>query len=117
MSYDCVCDYEPAEVYSASRIKCARKDHKCDECFRRIARGESYESVWAIWEGEPTTFKTCCRCLALREFVQQNVKCFCWAHGNMIEDAMGCADEYYEQGNGLLFGAYRRKILIERGTA
>jgi hypothetical protein len=32
----------------------------------------------------------------------------------MIEDAMETADHYYDQGNGLLFGAWRRKVLIER---
>ena len=113
MSYDCVCDYEPARVYSPRIIKSARKEHKCYECGRPITVGESYESTFAVWD-YPKTCKTCCRCLALRNFIQQNVKCFCWAHGNMIEDAMATADTYYEQGNGLLFGAYRRKILIER---
>lgn len=113
---DCFCDYEPADIYSAKAIKAARKQHRCDECSRAIAKGEPYEYVFAVWEGRPDVFKTCCRCLALREFVQTNVKCFCWAHGNMIEDAMETADQYYEQGNGLLFGAYRRKVLIERAA-
>lgn len=111
---ECFCDYDPADVYSARSVKAARKPHKCDECFTEIHIGESYELVFGVWEGNPSTFKTCCRCLALRQFVQSNVKCFCWAHGNIIQDALDTADQYYEQGNGLLFGALRRKVLIDR---
>ena len=113
MDSDCFCDYESPAVYSPRSIKSARKSHKCDECFKEIRVGESYERVWGIWE-RPDTFLTCCRCLELRNFVQQNVKCFCWAHGNIIEDAIETAGAYHEAGNGLLFGAYRRKVLIDR---
>ncbi len=111
--YDCYCDYDPADFYK-SQMRQARKEHKCDECFKPIRIGEKYEYVSAKWEHGFDVYKTCYRCLALREFVKSNVKCFCWAHGNMIQDAMDTANEFYEQGNGLLFGAYRRKILIER---
>ena len=113
--YDCVCDYDPPEFYS-EKTRHARTKHKCYECSRAINAGETYEYVSGKWDGDFSVFKTCCRCLELRAFVKQNVKCFCWAHGNMIEDAIDTAQEYHEQGNGLLFGAYRRKILIERAT-
>ena len=113
---ECVCDYDPASVYEAvDRI--ARKQHRCYECGRPIWPGEAYEKVFGIWYDEgPQTFKTCVRCLALREFVQSNVKCFCWAHGNVIDDALETARHYHEQGNGLLFGAYRRYVAIQRNT-
>lgn len=110
---DCFCDYEPASVYEA-KDHIARKQHKCTECNRPIWPGEVYEKVWAIWEMEPTTCKTCIRCLALREFVKASVPCFCWAHHNIIEDAMNTAEHYRHEAPGLWFGALRRRILIRR---
>lgn len=110
----CFCDYDPAEFYHAQRRK-ARKPHKCDECRRAIQPGETYEHARGKWEGDVGTFDTCCRCLALRDFVQAHVPCFCWAHGNMIEDATETADEYAHETVGLKFGALRREVLIYRG--
>ena len=111
---DCFCDYDPADVYRASIVAHARTRHTCSECGRLITIGERYERVFGVWEGDANTFKTCSRCLDLRDFVASNVPCFCWAHGNIIEDAMETAEEYHEPGNGLLFGAYRRKVKILR---
>lgn len=115
MSYDCVCDYDdyPASVYEATD-RIARIKHKCTECGRPIWPHEPYEKVFAIWEGEPQSCKTCIRCLALREFVKASVPCFCWAHHHMIEDAMDTADQYAREAPGLMFGALRRKVLISR---
>lgn len=62
------------------------------------------------------TFKTCSRCLALRDWVKAHVPCFCWHHDNMIEDAIETCDHYSPEAPGLLFGAYRRRILIERAA-
>ena len=109
----CVCDYDSPSVYRVKTVTAARKQHKCSECFGVIRVGEKYENVFGVWDN-PDTFKTCARCLDLREFVKANVPCFCWAHGNMIQDAMDTADYYHEQGNGLLFGAHRRKVVIQR---
>jgi len=114
---DCVCDYDPAEFYSATMQK-ARKVHSCEECGKdRIQVGEIYERAVGKWEGDVTTFKTCCRCIALREFVKAHVPCFCWAHGNIIDDAIQTAAHYADETDGLLFGAYRRQVLIRRGPS
>ncbi len=116
MSYDCYCDDGEAPAVYEQSDHIARVQHKCTECNGTIFPHEPYERVSALyptvdgWE----TFKTCIRCLALREFVAANVKCFCWLHHNMIEDAMECARGYAEPGNGLLFGAYRRLVAINR---
>ena len=112
---DCFCDYDPATVYE-STDHIARKKHKCDECNEPIWPGEPYERVFAIWEGDAQTCKTCIRCLALREFVEATVPCFCWAHHNMIEDAMNTAEHYAHEAPGLMFGAIRRRVLIRRNT-
>ena len=111
---ECYCDFEPAKVYQAD-VHVARKQHKCDECHRTISSGERYERVFGIWD-EPRTYKTCARCLALREFVTAHVPCTCWTHGNMIDDCMEEAYEYAHEAPGLMFGAYRLKVLIRRSA-
>ena len=110
---ECYCDYDPAEFYHSEKRK-ARKQHKCDECDGVIQSGERYEHVRAKWEGDVGTYDTCARCLDLREFIMAHVPCVCWAHGNMIEDCIEAAQELAHETDGLLFGAYRRKVLIER---
>jgi len=84
---DCYCDYTPASVYWPSR-PIARKPHRCEECGREIRRGERYERVRGIWDGHPDTFCTCVYCLAIRDLIEARAKCWCWEHGNMIEQAM-----------------------------
>lgn len=111
----CYCDYEPATVYRASR-QIARKQHKCAECARMIQPGERYESVFAIWDGDVGTPKTCQHCLALRDYVVAHVPCSCWSHHNMREDVLGDAEAYAHEAPGLLFGALRREVAIQRAA-
>lgn len=113
MSEACWCDYDPPEFYDR-REPTARKEHRCQECGGRILPGETYERVSGKWDGQFSQFKTCCRCTDLREWVKAHVPCFCWAHGNVREDALETAREYSHQAPGLLFGAYRREIFIKR---
>lgn len=117
MSLDCWCDYDPAEFYSAE-IRKARKAHRCEECCGEIRPGEPYEYVAGKWDGWVTTFKTCERCLDIRQWVKNNVPCFCWAHGNMLDDAReavyAAADRAPAETIGLRFGFLRRKALAER---
>lgn len=110
----CYCDYDPPSMYEKCRVKSARKLHKCSECRRTINPGEPYENVWGIWDGQSDTFKTCQHCLALREFVEAHVPCVCWQHGNMRDDAIETAREWAHETVGLLFGAWRREVLIRR---
>ncbi len=92
---NCVCDYDPADFYSASR-PIARKAHKCDECAGQIKRGERYERVNGKWEGCISTFKTCVWCLAVRDAISQRVPCFCWAHGGLDIDVEYALEEAYQ---------------------
>lgn len=50
----------------SQRQRKARKDHVCCECRRVIKAGTVYEYVSGIWDGEPSSFKTCFRCVVLR---------------------------------------------------
>lgn len=111
---DCYCDYDPPIFYSKSVVKAARKPHRCDECSRPIAAGESYERIsgkWDIGYGI-STFTTCSRCLDLRQWVTNNLPCFCWAHGSMLDDAKEAIDEATwrasDETRGLRFGWLRR---------
>lgn len=110
MSY-CECDFDAPSVYSKTAYV-ARKAHKCTECCRQIQPGERYENVFGIWDGRSDTFKTCPQCLALREWVSAHVPCVCWMHGNIRGDALEAAREWAHEAPGLLFGAYRREVLI-----
>ena len=110
MSYDCYCDYDPATIYSKRIVK-ARKVYRCEECPNRIQIGERYEYVFGVWEGYASQFKTCSDCTDLRQWVTNNVPCFCWAHGNMREDAREAIEEAAfrapEETKGLRFGFLR----------
>jgi len=105
----CFCDYDPP-IFARAAKPVARVEHKCYECGGRIGAGEQYERVSGLWDRAEglTTFKTCPRCLALREFVKAHVPCLCWAHGNTIEDCMNAVEEFAHETVGLRFGALRR---------
>lgn len=114
----CYCDYDYPSFYRATVSK-ARKEHRCGECARRIKPGERYEAVAAVWEGEFGTAKTCSHCLDIRTFVKNSVPCYCWAHGNIEEDARyAIEDAYYRAGDevrGLAFAVGR--LMVARNRA
>ena len=110
---ECYCDWDAPTFYHREN-RTARKQHKCDECGVSIVPGECYEHVRGKWDGDVGVFKTCPRCLALREWVVAHVPCSCWAHGNMREDVLSEAEHYGMQAPGLWFGALRREVIIRR---
>ncbi|MBK1633766.1 hypothetical protein CKO31_24105 [Thiohalocapsa halophila] len=116
MTDACICPYDPPSLYRQSR-PLARIEHRCAECDSTIHPGERYERVFGIWEGESGVVRTCPRCLALRDYVQAHVPCFCWAHGNTREDAIAAASAYAHEAPGLLFAALRREVAIRRHWA
>jgi hypothetical protein len=113
VSYDCSCDYDPPEFYQATRPK-ARKAFQCYECSGAILPGERYERVVGKWSGYFDFYLTCERCHDIRQWVQNNVPCFCWAHGNLNEDARHAVEEASyrapEETKGLIFGFMRRLV-------
>jgi hypothetical protein len=117
MSMDCYCDYEPADVYQAT-VRKARKEHSCDECGGKIISGDKYENVFGVWEGTSSTWKTCQHCRDIRTWVQNNVPCLCWAHGNTMQDCRDAVDEAAirapEETKGLRFGFLRRVTSREK---
>ena len=117
MAGACYCDYDPPEFYRARTVT-ARKPRVCGECGRHITPGDRYEYVSAKWDGYFGTAITCEACHDLRQWVQNNVPCFCWGHGNMLEEAEAAiTDATYRGGEevrGLLFGYLRKKYAVER---
>lgn len=111
----CFCDYEPAEFYHKETHK-ARLRHRCDECYSAISPGEAYERVRAKWDGQICTYKTCGRCVALREHLAAHLRCFCWAHGSLHEDIKGYVESLPTEanGSGLLFELGRMAVAIRR---
>ncbi len=117
---DCWCDYDPPEFSSRSYPK-ARKQHRCEECGKPINPGEQYECVAGKWDGYFSTFNTCPRCVDLRRWVTNSIPCFCWAHGNMLDDAREAVDQARirarDETAGLWFGFLRRLYAVKRPTA
>lgn len=120
MSYECYCDYEYPEFFS-SYIQTARKEHRCGECGCTIQPGEKYEYVCGKWDGCVSVEKTCERCYDLRKWVSNNIPCFCWAYGNVYDDAREAINEARlrapEETHGVLFGFQRRVVAIRQHNA
>jgi len=113
VSEACYCDYDTPEFYEQSE-RTARKQHKCSECGRPIHSGERYEYVAAKNDGELWQAKTCCRCLAVRNYVQAHVPCFCWYHHNMLEDADNEMREHAWQVPGMRMEYGRLRVAVDK---
>lgn len=117
MALECYCDYESPDVYS-SRLVCARKPYRCDECDGPIFIGERYEYAFGVQDGYPYQPHTCLDCVGIRKFIQANIPCWCWAHGNMLEDARKIIEAAYSEARdevkGLAFGFGRLLVKARR---
>lgn len=113
----CFCDYESPEFYS-KHTKKARVRHQCFECCHAISPGEMYEYVVGKWDGDLQVHKTCNRCVSLREHISAHVPCFCWAHGNMLDDARETVRSLPLEaiGSGLMFELGRMAVAIKNST-
>lgn len=117
MNDACYCDYGDApDVYSANRMT-ARKAHRCSECCKPISPGEQYERAAALYDGSWQTERTCCRCLAVRDYVTAHAPCFCWMHNSMLDDARQVIDEYGHVSRGFYIGAMKRVLRAENHKA
>lgn len=68
---ECSCtisiDHDGGPACHKEKIVTARKAHRCYECFKDILPGEKYEYVSGIWDGSPSTYKTCLDCKSIRD--------------------------------------------------
>jgi hypothetical protein len=74
-------DYEHPFLYKVKTV-IARKTHRCVECRGDIVKGESYESVSAVYDGEWYHFKTCRICVRIRD----DIYCDGYIHGDLRDD-------------------------------
>lgn len=95
----CACSVEVVDLDNASRvatdwckIRTARVTHKCDECHRTIAIGETYEHYTGICDGSFFKNKTCVDCLSIRDAFFDN--------GYYFGQVMGDFREFISEGNG-----------------
>lgn len=113
---DCSCDYDLPSVYSQRMVR-ARRAYRCDECPHKIEIGERHEYAFGVWDGDAGAFRTCADCVDRRQWVRNNLPCFCWAHGNLlsdISDAIQYAYDYArDEVRGLAFG-YKRLLVKQR---
>ena len=99
---ECACDFDPPEFYIKKTPK-ANKTHKCHECGSDIGVGEVYENVSAKWDGYVSTIKTCPDCVFIRKALDE-IKCFCWSHGGLMEDVQEQLSEaYFEDGERFFY--------------
>ncbi len=71
----------------------ARKQHKCDSCYRAIQPGERYVSHFSKFEGEVTTEKICADCNEDRkEFSSAHGEIY-FSPGSWLEVVYDCMSE------------------------
>lgn len=83
----------------------ARKDHRCVECCRTIAKGETYEYAVALHDDYFSSFHTCPQCKAAAWWLVR--ECRGYIGGEVIEEMAEHREEGYE-GLTWLIAAARR---------
>lgn len=120
MALECYCDYDAPQVYSARKVR-ARKEYRCWECSKTIRVDELHEYAFGVLDGDTYQPRTCMSCVGIREYVSINIPCWCWAHGNLIEDAKEIIQAAYHEApdevKGLAFGFGRLLVSARRERA
>lgn len=111
----CYCDFDRPKLASETTRK-ARKDHRCDECRRTIAKGECYQYHSLLFDGSWNTYRWCRHCAAAQGIAADLVDCHCWLYSALWADLREHAQE--ERKNPalirLVLGA-QRKWTYRRG--
>lgn len=103
----CDIDWDEQPTFFSVSARRAKKPHKCSECRRTITKGEPYEYVAGLWDGDFNQYKTCSICLELRAYMFAHIPCFCSSYGYLQSDALETLSEYASECVGLFFGAGR----------
>lgn len=83
-------DGEYATIWRESDPR-ARKQYKCYECGGTIIVGEKYRCVFTVFEGDAGTYRTCSRCVRLRDAIRE------------VEIAAGCSASESQPSLGGLY--------------
>jgi hypothetical protein len=87
----CNVDYDRPDFYVQDQRR-ARREHKCGECGRTIAKGEFYVRSSGKWDGLCNSFKHCEHCAVLAAWLER--ECGGYMHGGIIEDIGEHLSEY-----------------------
>lgn len=102
----CSNDYSSPSFYKSETRK-SRMARCCSECCVAIGIGDTYESVFGVWEGDPGMVATCMNCVAARKTVTRITGCVCFSHWNLEEELQYAAREHYKGKSGERFALYR----------
>jgi hypothetical protein len=61
-----MCDTDSiSPSFCSTRVRAARKPHRCDACGEAIGPGQRYRSINGKWDGDVLVVKQCSRCARL----------------------------------------------------
>lgn len=121
----CDCDDNSPKV-CGQMTRRARKPHRCSECRRTIAKGETYQETSGLWDGGWETFRWCIHCVESCKIINTSLKDFCFCYGSLWEattnvgsDSYNWIDRHYDRswppGVARLIVSARRKWTYRRG--
>lgn len=116
MSY-CDCSYadDGPEFYRQERIKAARKQFKCCECYGPIFIGEPYRRLTGKWNGDIGTYRYCHLCDEMRQWAEISMPCFCaYEIGSLHERVREMVQDVAPNLPGFFFEYGRRAVVIRR---
>lgn len=82
-------------TFSNEKKHVARKEHKCGECQRKIAAGETYWRLSALYEGDFSETKMCAHCRVAADWLVEN--CGGFLTQGVYEDVYEHVHEYRGQ--------------------
>lgn len=98
-----MCRFDDGDYWTlySSATRRAAKPHRCDECRRTIAKGESYNYGSGLYDGYWQTFRICLHCMEVTRWLQ--VACSGWNHTEVEPDLADhvIGDERYLRSSAL----------------
>lgn len=86
MRADCYCDAERPTLF-VKTDPVARTRHVCTECRGWVEPGERYQRVTGVWDGFFSVYKTCPDCVALIDYIEAHLPCYCRLFQGLHETA------------------------------
>ncbi len=78
----CTCSTDGPSVYTETLVRRARVEHRCFDCPRIIAPGESYVRCSGVWDRSGGSYVRCLDCV---ELAAAGVPC--WSFGALVDEA------------------------------
>jgi hypothetical protein len=85
----------------------ARKTQRCTECYRDIKKGEKYNFLTSVYDGDLRTYKTCQHCQVPAQWLFNN--CSGYIFQQVSEEVLEHAEEYRRTDLARLVVSMNRK--------